>query len=174
MGILDTMGSILAEYQPEPSHMDLTRTNFHGFVPNLAFFNVYIIQRLCVAIWRQKPALAWLAGLLYAALALSDLGLPCLPCLGLLQQQQQPAAFSGRRPASPPLLLLLLNKAKARQGRHRPDQAKAGHNRQASQAKAGFFLPLSSVLVELSLLTSCPRVMTFNNPSPLAPLSLLA
>ena len=34
------MGSILVEYQPERSHMDLTRTIFHDFVPNLAFFNL--------------------------------------------------------------------------------------------------------------------------------------
>ena len=30
-GILDTVGSILAEYQPDPSHMDLVRTNVHDF-----------------------------------------------------------------------------------------------------------------------------------------------
>ena len=41
-GFLDLVGSILAEYQPERSHMDLIRTNFHDFVQNLAFFNLYI------------------------------------------------------------------------------------------------------------------------------------
>ena len=43
-----------------------------------------------------RTALAWLACLLCPALAWSGLGLPCLPCLGLVQQQQ-PAAFGGRR-----------------------------------------------------------------------------
>ena len=41
-GILDPVGSILVEYQPERSHMDLVRTNFHDFSPNLVFFNLYI------------------------------------------------------------------------------------------------------------------------------------
>ena len=36
-GILGPMGSILVEYEPEPSHMDLIRTIFHDFVLNLAF-----------------------------------------------------------------------------------------------------------------------------------------
>ena len=37
------MGSILAEYQPKPSHMDMIQTNFHDFVPNLAFFTLYML-----------------------------------------------------------------------------------------------------------------------------------
>ena len=41
-GILDPVGSILVEYQPERSHMDLVRTIFHDFSPNLVFFNLYI------------------------------------------------------------------------------------------------------------------------------------
>ena len=31
------MGSILVEYEPEPSHVDLIRTNFLDFVPNLGW-----------------------------------------------------------------------------------------------------------------------------------------
>ena len=45
-------------------------------------------------VW-EYAALAWLACLLCPALAWSGLGLPCLPCLGLVQQQQPPA-FGGR------------------------------------------------------------------------------
>ena len=40
-GILDHIGSILVEYQPEWSHMDLIRTKFHDFVKNLAFSNLH-------------------------------------------------------------------------------------------------------------------------------------
>ena len=29
------VGSILVEYEPEPSHLDLIQTNFPDFVPNL-------------------------------------------------------------------------------------------------------------------------------------------
>ena len=36
------MGSILVEYEPEPSQVDLIRTRFHDFEPNLAFYNLYI------------------------------------------------------------------------------------------------------------------------------------
>ena len=32
-GILDHMGSILVEYHPKRSHMDLIRTKFHDFAP---------------------------------------------------------------------------------------------------------------------------------------------
>ena len=80
------------------------------------------------------PALAWLACLLCLALAWSGLGLSCLPCLGLVQQQQ-PAAFGGRRRLRRRCCCCW----QGRQDRPRPDQAKAGHNRQASQAKAGDF-----------------------------------
>ena len=41
-GFLDPVGSILVEYEPKPSHMDLIRTRFHDFEPNLAFYNLYI------------------------------------------------------------------------------------------------------------------------------------
>ena len=37
VGIPDHMGSIVVEYQPKRSHMDLIRTNFHDCVRNLAF-----------------------------------------------------------------------------------------------------------------------------------------
>ena len=36
-GFLDPLGSILAEYQLKPSHMDLIRTKFHDFDLNLVF-----------------------------------------------------------------------------------------------------------------------------------------
>ena len=36
------MGSILVEYEPKPSHMDLIRTRFHDIDPNLAFYNLHI------------------------------------------------------------------------------------------------------------------------------------
>ena len=34
-GFLEPVGSILVEYEPEPSHVDLIQTNFPDFVPNL-------------------------------------------------------------------------------------------------------------------------------------------
>ena len=78
-----------------------------------------------------QPALAWLACLLCLALAWSGLGLSCLPC-----QQQQPAAFGGRRRLRRRCCCCW----QGRQDRPRPDQAKARHNKQASQAKAGWAL----------------------------------
>ena len=84
---------------------------------------------------QNSPALAWLACLLCPALAWSGLGLSCLPCLGLVQQQQQ-RRRSRRRP---PKAAGCCCWTRPRQGRHdrpRPDQAKARHDRQASQAKA--------------------------------------
>ena len=81
-------------------------------------------------------ALAWLACLLCLALAWSGLGLSCLPCLGLVQQQQQRRRSRRRPPKAAGCCCW-----QGRQDRPRPDQAKAGHNRQASQAKAG--VPIS-------------------------------
>ena len=91
------------------------------------------------------PALAWLACLLCPALAWSGLGLPCLPCLPCLGlvQQQQPAAFGGRRRLRRRCCCCWTRPRQGGQGRQDrpgPDQAKAGHNRQASQAKAGGFI----------------------------------
>ena len=40
-GILDHMGSISMKYRPKRTHMDLIRTNFLDFVPNLAYFNLF-------------------------------------------------------------------------------------------------------------------------------------
>ena len=79
-----------------------------------------------------QPETAWLACLLCPALAWSGLGLPCLPCLGLVQQQQQRRRSRRRPPKAAGCCCW-----QGRQDRPRPDQAKAGHNRQASQAKAG-------------------------------------
>ena len=79
-----------------------------------------------------NPALAWLACLLCPALAWSGLGLSCLPC-----QQQQPAAFGGRRRLRRRCCCCWTRPRQGRQDRPRPDQGKARHNRQASQAKAG-------------------------------------
>ena len=41
-GIPDHMRSILVEYQPERSHVDLIRTKFHDFVPILTSFDLFI------------------------------------------------------------------------------------------------------------------------------------
>ena len=62
----------------------------------------------------QNPALAWLACLLFLALAWSGLGLSCLPCLGLVQQQQQ-RRRSRRRP---PKAAGCCRWTRPRQGRH--------------------------------------------------------
>ena len=40
-GILDHMGSISMKYRPKRTHMDLIRTIFLDFVPNLAYFNLF-------------------------------------------------------------------------------------------------------------------------------------
>ena len=53
------------------------------------------------------------------------------------QQQQEQRQRSRRRP---PKAAGCCCRSRPRQGRPRPDQAKAGHNRQASQAKAGLCL----------------------------------
>ena len=78
----------------------------------------------------QNLALAWLACLLCPVLAWSGLRLSCLPC-----QQQQQRRRSRRRPPKAAGCCCWTRPRQGRQGRPRPDQAKAGHNRQASQAK---------------------------------------
>ena len=80
---------------------------------------------------KHTPGLVWLACLLCLALAWSGLGLSCLPC-----QQQQPAAFGGWWR----LRCRCCCCWQGRQDRPRQDQAKARHNKQASQAKAGWAL----------------------------------
>ena len=40
IGVPELVGSILYEYEPERSHMDLFRIHFHDF-PNLAFSNLH-------------------------------------------------------------------------------------------------------------------------------------
>ena len=81
-------------------------------------------------------ALAWLACLLCLTLAWSGLSPSCLPCLGLVQQQQ-PAAFGGQRRLRHRCCCCCWTRSRqGRQDRPRPDQAKARHNKQASQAKA--------------------------------------
>ena len=85
----------------------------------------------------HMPASAWLACLLCLALAWSGLGLPCLPCLGLVQQQQ-PTAPAQPPPAAEGGRLLLLDQAKARQARQaqaRPSQGKAQQASQPSQSR---------------------------------------
>ena len=60
-----------------------------------------------------------------------------------LLQQQQPAAFGGRRRLRRRCCCCWTRPRQGRQGRQdrpRPDQAKARHNKQASQAKAGWSL----------------------------------
>jgi len=47
------MGSILGEYQPKPSYMDLIRPIFHDFVPNLPLFNLFHMYTFSVAILAQ-------------------------------------------------------------------------------------------------------------------------
>ena len=81
--------------------------------------------------WRLPAGSRLLACLLCLALAWSGLGLSCLPC-----QQQQPAAFGGRRRLRRRCCCCWTRPRQDRRDRPRPDQAKAGHNRQASQAKA--------------------------------------
>ena len=81
-------------------------------------------------------ALACLSCLLCLALAWSGLCLSCLPC-----QQQQQRRRSRRRPPKVAGCCCWTRPRQGRQDRPRPDQAKARHNRQASQAKAGFWSP---------------------------------
>ena len=115
------MGLILAECQPERSHMDLIRTNFHDFVRNRAFPNLYICYiEIVYLLYRDRKLLAGLAGLP----AWSGLGLSCLP-----RQQQQPAASGGR-------LLLLVKQAR---------QAQARPSRQASQASQQFSVSIQQI-----------------------------
>ena len=38
------MGAILRNYRPKPSHMDLVRSNFHEFPPDLAFSNLHSLH----------------------------------------------------------------------------------------------------------------------------------
>ena len=84
--------------------------------------------------FRAQLAHPWLTCLLCLALAWSGLGLSCMHCLGLVQQQQ-PAAFGGRRPRRH-CCCCWTRPRQGRQDRPRPDQAKARHNKQASQAKS--------------------------------------
>ena len=67
-GFLDPVGSILVEYQPKPSHMDLIRTRFHDFRPNLAFCNLYICcidtiyllyRHHTVSLWQTHSVSVW-------------------------------------------------------------------------------------------------------------------
>ena len=78
---------------------------------------------------RAQPALAWLACLLCLALAWSGLGLSCLPC------QQQQRRRSRRRPPKAAGCCCW----QGIQDRPMPDQVKAMHDNQASQAKAAMF-----------------------------------
>ena len=90
-----------------------------------------IVQPQLQGLNKKKTALAWLACLLCLALAWSGLSLPC--------QQQQPAAFGGRRRLRRRCCCCWTRPRQGRRGRQdrpRPDQAKARHNKQASQAKA--------------------------------------
>ena len=80
----------------------------------------------------KMAALAWLACLLCLALAWSGLGLSCLPCHGLVQQQQQ-RRRNHRRPPKAAGCCCWTRPRQGRQDRPRPDQAKARHNKQASQ-----------------------------------------
>ena len=41
IGFPEHVVSILYEYEPERSHMDLFRISFHDFLPNLAFSNLH-------------------------------------------------------------------------------------------------------------------------------------
>ena len=100
------------------------------------------------------PALAWLACLLCLALPWSGLGLSCLHCLGLVHQQQ-PAAFGGRRRLRRHCCCCWTRPRQGRQDRPRPDQAKARHNKQASQAKSGNPGNLAS---------SVSKMESFSNP----------
>ena len=76
------------------------------------------------------PALAWLDCLLCLALAWSDLGLSCLPCLGLVQQQQQRRRSCRWLPKAAGCSCWTRPR-QGRQDRPRPDQAKARHDKQA-------------------------------------------
>ncbi len=42
-GILDTMESVLVEYEPERTHMDLVRTNFYEFCPKSGIWNACLV-----------------------------------------------------------------------------------------------------------------------------------
>ena len=107
--------------------------------------------------------LSWLACLLCLALAWSGVGLSCLPCLGLVQQQQ-PAAFGGRRRLRRRCCCCWTRPRQGRQDRPRPDQAKARHNKQASQAKAGWLAGRNFRFFFLS--PKCPKKVS---PGPGAP-----
>ena len=86
----------------------------------------------------RKASLTTVAALLCLALAWSGLGLSCLPCLGLVQQQQQ-RRRSRRRPPKAAGCCCWTRPRQGRQDRPRPDQAKARHNKQASQGKAAVY-----------------------------------
>ena len=94
-GFLDPVGSILAEYQPEGSHMDLMRTNFHDFVQNLAFFNLYICSRETVYLLYRDTRLLWLGWLACCAQPWLGLAWACLACLASNNNRPPSAAGGG-------------------------------------------------------------------------------
>ena len=55
------MGSILVEYEPEPSHGDLIQTNFPDFVPNLGWGTIQFEFKVLSesGIWDHGTMVPW-------------------------------------------------------------------------------------------------------------------